>query len=182
MMPWFLFSWWTGIVTKESSLWSKFTPTGCRQDFATLSSFWGCVSGQVLVCDWQYSGSEQNIFVQASIHLKHRHLCQEQGATGHVWWQNILDHLGLCCGPSDSAIPQLAQRWKHWVNERDLAVSSPVARWLVLPRCDDDLSSLIQVLSDCIQSCSTTVTLKARAGDRFLHTTVSKTVVFTFSQ
>lgn len=26
---------------------------------------------------------------------------------------NILDHHGLCCGVSDSAIPQLAQRWQH---------------------------------------------------------------------
>ena len=69
----------------------------------------------VFDCGWQYSW-EGNIVVWAGVDLELRHLCVENRERLAISDDNILDHRGLFCwGASDSAMPQLARRWQHWV-------------------------------------------------------------------
>ncbi len=58
--------------------------------------------------DWQNSGGEGDIFVRAGVDRELSHLCREQRATCHYWWQHSWSSRAFCWGASDSAKPQLA--------------------------------------------------------------------------
>lgn len=116
MVSWYLLSWWTGVfnhriwsMVKVVTVWLQ---AGFWNSWFILSLCFR-TSG-IFECGLQYSRSEENIFVWAGVDLELRYLYGEQRATGH---DNILDHHGLHWGASDSAMPQLAQRWQHWLTE-----------------------------------------------------------------
>lgn len=118
-------SWWDGIVATESGWLVVDVVTGSSWVFCC------CFSGEL---EYLNSGSDENIcFSWAGVDRELRHLSVEDREGPPVSDDNILGHHGLSWGDSDSAMPQRAQRWQHWVTEKDLAACTPVARWLVLP-------------------------------------------------
>ena len=119
---------------------------------------------------------EENNFVWAGVDLERR----EQLAISD---DNILDHIGLSWGASDSAMPELAQGWQHWVTVKGFGSIFTVASWLVLHTCDH-FSLFVQAFSDCIQSFQATQYLSEPelGTDVFTHSAVVlQTVVFTIS-
>ena len=116
-VSWYSFSWWIGVVTTES---------GQRTS-------WVCVSGQV-----EYSSVADN-----TLEVR-RHFC-----LGWCWsgapsplsrtesnWPLAMTTFWIITGFAEALVtvqsPSSPRRWQHWVTERDLAASTPVARWLVL--------------------------------------------------
>lgn len=125
----------------------------------------------VLECDWQYSGGEGNIFVWAGVDLELRPPLSRTESN----WPLVMTTFLIITGFVAEALvtvqsPSLPKRWQHWVTEKDLAASTPVARWLVLPRCEDFVLIRRDVFWLWSKLLNDTVTLRARAWNRCLRT------------
>lgn len=160
-VSWYSFSWWIGVVTMESILWSKL-----------LLTSWVCVSGQVeyLSATDNTVGVRETFFVVvwAGVDLEMSPLLRTESN-----WPIVMTTFLIIMGFAEALVtvqsPSLPKRWQHWVTEKDLAASTSVARWLVLPRCEDFFlihpKNVFWLWSKLLNE---TVTLRARTGCRWL--------------